>query len=157
MKDSTNKSSAVSSELGTLCHTVVRAGTLMAAAGTGAFRVKEEMSRVGRALGLDGVHAEVTLNTVIATCVQGELSHTLVGTIPSISVNAGRIAALETLALHAPAGVTHAQVNRQLDAIEREAPRYGPAMTTLAAMLACAAFCFLNNGGWVECVGAAAG
>ncbi|WP_280818830.1 threonine/serine exporter family protein [Thiorhodococcus minor] len=91
-----------------MCQTVVRAGALMAAAGTGVYRVKEETSRVGAALGLDAVHAAVTLNTLIATCRQGGRSHTLVETIPAISVNAGRIAAMESLTLELRPGATPA-------------------------------------------------
>ncbi len=139
------------------CRAVVRAGTLMASAGTGAYRVKEAMNRVGRALGLDSVQAEVTLNTVVATCARGERSHTLVGTIPAVSVNAGRIGALETLSLSTRPGMDVAEVVAGLDAIAAAPPRYGLAATAFAAMAACGAFCFLNNGGWIECLGAAAG
>lgn len=139
------------------CQTVLRTGTLMAAAGTGAYRVKEAMNRVGRALGLDGVQAEVTLNTVVATCIRGERTHTLVGAIPSVSVNAGRIGALETLSLSTYPGMSVAEINERLDAIAATRPRYGRYATSLAAMAACGAFCFLNNGGWIECLGAAIG
>lgn len=136
---------------------VVRAGALMAAAGTGAYRVKEEMNRVGHALGLDDVHAEVTLNTVIATCSHQGQSYTLVGTIPAISVNAGRIAAMEALALNTRPGTSVTVFERQLDAIAAQPPAYGPELTSIAAMIACGSFCFLNHGGWGECLAAAGG
>ena len=129
----------------------------MASAGTGAYRVKEEMNRVGGALGLDAVHAEVTLNTVIATCLRGGETQTLVGTIPAVSVNAGRILEMEALALSTAPGASLAEFNRRLDDIAERPVRYRPALTALAAMLACAAFCFLNHGGWVECLGVAIG
>ncbi|EXJ14296.1 threonine/serine exporter family protein [Imhoffiella purpurea] len=139
------------------CRAVVRAGTIMASAGTGAYRVKEEMNRVGIGLGLDAVHAEVTLNTVMATCVRGARTHTLVGTIPAVSVNAGRIVDMEALALGTSPGTCPADFDRRLDAIASRPARYGPVMTAMAAMLACGAFCFLNHGGWLECLGAAIG
>jgi len=139
------------------CRAVVRAGTLMASAGTGAYRVKEEMNRVGVALGLEAVHAEVTLNTVMATCVLGSRTHTLVGTIPAVSVNAGRIVEMEALALGTAQGTRLDDFERRLDAIANHATRYGPVLTAMAAMLACGAFCFLNHGGWLECLGVAIG
>jgi uncharacterized membrane protein YjjP (DUF1212 family) len=146
-----------SSDFSAVCQVVVSAGTLMAAAGTGAYRVKEEMNRVGLALGLDAVHAEVTLNTVIATCLRQGQSYTLVGTIPAVSVNAGRIVEMEALALSTPPGTSVADFARRLEIIARQPARYGPFMTALAALVACAAFCFLNHGGWVECLGVAVG
>lgn len=136
---------------------MLRAGTLMAAAGTGAYRVKEAMNRIGRALSIDSVHAEVTLNTVVASFSRGDQLHTQVGIVPSISVNAGRIGELESLSLTVPHRVAPSEIEAQPDAIAARPVRYSRWETTLAAMLACGAFCFLNNGGWIECLGVAAG
>jgi uncharacterized membrane protein YjjP (DUF1212 family) len=139
------------------CRAVLRAGTMMAAAGTGAYRVKEAMNRIGRALGIDSVHAEVTLNTVVASFAQGDQLHTQVGVIPSVSVNAGRIGALETLSLETRCSMRPEEIEAQLDAIAARPARYNRWETTLASMMACGAFCFLNNGGWIECLGVATG
>lgn len=139
------------------CHTVVRVGTLMTAAGTGAYRVREVMNRIGVALGFDCIDAEVTLNSVIATCHRDGRMKTLVGTVPAVSVNAGRISAMETLSLSCHPGMDSAAINARLDLIESTPPRYNRWMTSIAAMVACAAFCFLNNGNWVDCLSAATG
>lgn len=136
------------------CQTVARVGTIMASAGTGAFRVREAMNRVGLALGLTKVDSEVTLNTVLITCHQNVESKTLVSQIPAVAVNAGRIALMEKMCLHLGETLNCAEVNRQLDEIAHKKPSYGRFQTSLAALAACAAFCFLNNGSWEECMAA---
>ena len=139
------------------CHTVVRVGTLMTSAGTGAYRVREVMNRIGVALGFDCVDAEVTLNSVVATCHRHGQMKTLVGSVPAVNVNAGRISAMETLSLSSRPGMDSATIEARLDAIERTPPRYNRWTMSLAAMAACAAFCFLNNGSWADCLSAAGG
>ena len=137
-------------------HTVVRVGTLITSAGTGAYRVREVMNRVGVALGFDRIDAEVTLNSVIATCHRNGQINTLVGSVPAMSVNAGRISAIERLSLDS-CRLGRTAIDARLNAIEATPPRYNRWVTTLAAMAACAAFCFLNNGSQVECLSAALG
>jgi uncharacterized membrane protein YjjP (DUF1212 family) len=68
--------------------------------------------------------------------------------VPAPGVNADRIAALESIARDLPAGSSVAELDAMLDEVEHRAALYGTRLLVLAAAVACAAFAFLNNGGW---------
>lgn len=129
---------------------VVRIGRLALSAGTGSYRVKSHMERVGRALGLDRVSAHVTLTEITATSVRGPIFRTEVSEVRSVGINADRLDELERFAGSLPERTTAEEVEAELDRIQRKPPLYGTALNGLWAGLACAAFAFLNNGGPVE-------
>jgi len=129
---------------------VLRVGTMLLASGSGSYRVKIAMQQVGRALGMDSVAAQVTVNEITATSHRGPIFRTEVVQSRAIGVNAHRIATLERLCATLSPGVTVEEIEERLDAIEATPPRYGPWSNALFAALACAAFAFLNNGGPVE-------
>ncbi|MFD0704591.1 threonine/serine exporter ThrE family protein [Alloscardovia venturai] len=76
---------------------IVRTGYLDLAAGTGSYRVKEIMNRIGYALGVY-VRAEVNLTSIEASCSDGKERVTEVVDLPSVGVNTERIWQMEHFA-----------------------------------------------------------
>ena len=133
---------------------VLRVGKAMLAAGTGSYRVKSAMQQAARALGLDRHEAHVTLTEITTTSHRGAIFRTEVAEVRSVGVNAHRLGLLTDLTNGLRPGATVEEVNRELDRIEAVRPLYRPIANAFFAALACGAFAFLNNGGWVEVVGA---
>lgn len=134
---------------------VCRLGSMMLHAGTGSYRVKTAMGRVAQALGIEQLGAQVGLTEIVATTRAHGTFRTQVVEVPAPVVNADRIAALTRLSLRAGPGLTPAELHRQLDVLEAKAQHYPAALIVAAAAAACAAFAFLNNGRWQECLAAA--
>ncbi|MCB7135065.1 threonine/serine ThrE exporter family protein [Cellulosimicrobium marinum] len=130
---------------------VLRIGRLALSAGTGSYRVKSHMWRVGRALGLDRVAAHVTLTEITATSHRGPIFRTELTEVRAVGINADRLNELERFAASLPTSARLDDVEAGLERIASRPPLYGPVLNALWAGLACAAFAFLNNGGWVEC------
>ena len=129
---------------------ILRVGTLLLGAGSGSYRVKIAMKQVGRALGIDSVDAQVTVNEITATARRGSIFRTEVAQSRSIGVNAHRIASLERLCATLAPGTTQREITDRLDEIEKRPLLYGTWANAVFAAVACAAFAFLNNGGPVE-------
>lgn len=140
---------------------VLRVGRMLLASGGGSYRVRIAMAQVGRALGLDSVEAQVTVNEIIATSRRGPIFRTEVTRSTTIGVNANRMVQLERLCSSLRPGATADEVSGRLDEIDATPLRYGTAANAFFTGVACAAFAFLNNGGLVEVlvvlVGAALG
>ncbi len=130
---------------------VLRVGRLALSAGTGSYRVKEHMSRVGRALGIDRVAAHVTLTEITATSHQGPIFRTELTEARSVGIDADRLGELERFTSSLPPRADLASVEAGLDRIAGKPLLYGTLLNALWAGMACAAFAFLNNGGVVEC------
>ena len=133
---------------------VCRMGSLMLTSGTGSYRVKAAMGRVAQALGIDQIEAQVSLNEIVATTRPHGTFRTQVVEVPAPVVNADRLGALMRISLRASAGLTAATLQHQLDRVEQRRPLYPTGLVIAAAAGACAAFAFLNNGRWQECVAA---
>ncbi|HML50051.1 MAG TPA: threonine/serine exporter family protein [Propionicimonas sp.] len=134
---------------------VCRMGAMMLTSGTGSYRVKAAMGRTAEALGIDQLDAQVSLNEIVATTRSGKRFRTQVVEVAAPSVNADRISSLLRVSLGARAGVTAADLHRQLDEVEQHRPLYSLPMVAIGAAAACGAFAFLNNGRWQECAAAA--
>ena len=130
---------------------VLRIGRLALSAGTGSYRVKSHMWRVGRALGLDRVAAHVTLTEITATSYRGPIFRTELTEVRSVGINADRLSELERLSAALPDEARLPELEAELDRIAAKPPLYGAVLNALWAGIACAAFAFLNNGGAVEC------
>lgn len=76
---------------------IVRTGYLDLSAGTGSFRVKEIMNRIGYALGVY-VRADVNLTSIEASCSDGKERVTEVVDLPTVGVNTERIWQMEHFA-----------------------------------------------------------
>ncbi|MFT4109887.1 threonine/serine ThrE exporter family protein [Propionicimonas sp.] len=134
---------------------VCRMGAMMLTAGTGSYRVKAAMGRVAQALGIEELEAQVSLNEIVATTRARGSFRTQVVEVPVPVVNADRIAALLRVSLRAAPGLTAAELQGQLDQLETKAQHYSGWAVVAGAAAACAAFAFLNNGRWQECLAAA--
>jgi uncharacterized membrane protein YjjP (DUF1212 family) len=125
---------------------VVRLGSMLLSAGTGAYRVKHAMARVAHAIGMERQDASVSLTEISTTTHKGDNFRTVVREVPRVAVDASRIGALETLAHAFPEGSTARQLEEQLDHIARHVRARWPAsINLLAAGVACAAFAILNH------------
>ena len=131
---------------------VLRLGQLMLAAGAGSYRVKSSMARAASAVGLDRHEASVTMTEIITSSYVGERFRTEACEQRGVGVNVDRLEALRRVVhdLHAHETVEH--LDDKLDQIERMKPRYGWFANAAASGVACAGFCFLNHGGWIECL-----
>ena len=134
---------------------VLRLGAMMLACGTGSVRVKEAMQRVATAIGLDRIHAQITLTEIIATTARGQIFRTQVIAIPTSGVNSRMLSDLEAYTHQIQPGTTAQQVEDALDEIHDRHRRHPAWLTIAAASWACLAFAFLNNGGWQECLAVA--
>ena len=133
---------------------VCRMGALMLGAGTGSYRVKSAMGRVAAALGIEQLEAQVSLNEIVATTrAFGTFRTQVVETGPPV-VNADRIRALMRVSLRAEPGLRASDLQRQLDRVQQRPALFPPGVVVAGATAACAAFAFLNNGRWQECVAA---
>jgi uncharacterized membrane protein YjjP (DUF1212 family) len=129
-----------------------RMGALMLGSDTGSFRVLQAMRRVAAALGIDRLQAQVTLTHIVSTTTRQGIFRTQVVEVPAPGVNADRIAALETISRDLPDGSSAAELDARLDEVEHRPALYGTGRLVVATASACAAFAFLNNGGWAECL-----
>lgn len=141
-------------ELAEISDAVCRMGSLMLSSGTGSYRVKGAMGRVAAALGVDQLEAQVSLNEIVATTRAHGAFRTQVVEVPVPVVNADRISLLLRVSLRAAPGWTAADLHRELDAVEAAPHRYPVLIMVAGAAAACAAFAFLNNGRWQECLAA---
>jgi uncharacterized membrane protein YjjP (DUF1212 family) len=101
-----------------------RMGALTLGSGTGSFRVLQAMRQVAAALGIDRLQAQVTLTHIVSTTTRQGIFRTQVVEVPTPSVNADRIAALQTIARDLPEGSSVAELDALLDEVEHRAPLY---------------------------------
>ena len=131
---------------------VLRLGQMLLAAGAGSYRVKASMRTCAEAVGIEKHHAQVTFTEVVATAYANGTFRTELAEQRLLGVNADRIDRITNyLASIEGTQVLVEDVDKALDEIERVKPLYGWLANALASGLACAAFAFLNAGGWVEC------
>lgn len=131
---------------------VLRLGQMLLAAGAGSYRVKASMRTCAEAVGIEKHHAQVTFTEVVATAYANGTFRTELAEQRLLGVNADRIDRITNyLASIEGTQVLVEDVDKALDEIECVKPLYGWLANALASGLACAAFAFLNAGGWVEC------
>jgi uncharacterized membrane protein YjjP (DUF1212 family) len=124
---------------------VVRTGLLMLASGTASYRVKETMSAVATALGIDRPRYHVSFTDIAATSHRGRIFRTEVAENRSFAVNTDRIARLDRFRRDLPPRLTAAEVHAALDEIEAAPALYPGLANAAAAGIACAAFAVLNH------------
>lgn len=144
-------------ELAEKSDAVCRMGSMMLTSGTGSYRVKAAMGRVAAALGIEQLEAQVSLNEIVATTRAQGTFRTQVVEVPVPVVNADRIEELMRVSLRAEPGLSAASLQRQLDVVAARRHLYPFGVVVGGAALACAAFAFLNNGRWQECLAAGLG
>lgn len=131
---------------------VLRLGQMFLASGASAYRVKASMAAVAHAVGIAEHHAQVTYTEIVATAYANGTFRTGLAEQRQMGVNADRIDRLNNyVASLEGKAVLVEDVDKALDEIEKVPPLYGWFANAAASGLACAAFSFLNAGGWVEC------
>ena len=130
---------------------VLRLGSLMLASGAGSYRVKSSMAKAASAVGLDRHEATVTMTELVTSSFVGERFRTETCEVRRVGVNVDRLEALRRIVHDLRAHETVEHLDRKLDEIEGRHALYGGFTNAAASGVACAGFCFLNQGGWVEC------
>ncbi|MCL3776807.1 MULTISPECIES: threonine/serine exporter family protein [unclassified Actinomyces] len=131
---------------------VLRLGKLMLASGAGSYRVKSSMAKAAAAVGLDRHEATVTMTEIVTSSYVGDRFRTEAAEVRRVGVNVARLEALRRLVHDLCAHETVEHLDARLDEIAAMRPLYGDVVNALASGVACAGFCFLNQGGWVECL-----
>ncbi len=129
---------------------IMRMGRMMLAAGTASYRVKQAMTAVASALGVDRHSHQVSFTEIVTTTHRGKIFRTEVGANRAFGVNSDRIWALDRLRQNLPDDLTAPQLHRELDAIQDRPRFYSVAATASFAGAACAAFAVLNGADWIE-------
>ena len=120
--------------------------------GASAYRVKKSMADLARAVGISEHRAQVTYTEIIATAYANGTFRTELAEQRLMGVNADKIDRINNYvaSLHGKS-VRVEDVSDELDKIAKVPGLYDWFSNALASGLACAAFAFLNGGGWVEC------
>lgn len=143
--------SATTAEKATL---VGRIGLMMLGCGTGAFRVREAMNLVSRAIGITCT-ADIGLVNINVTIFDGAHHYTEALSLPSAGINTDRLNDLELfLDVFEKNAKCYSveQFHKILDHIAEKPANYKPISLALAAALACGGFCFLLGGGLFEVI-----
>ena len=98
---------------------VLRAGILMLGAGTSGLRVREVMRSVAGTVGLRQLQAQITFTDITLTVRRRSTFRTQVGEVAAPGVNAHRIAMIKEFAENLPERATVAEVDAELDRIEK--------------------------------------
>ena len=85
---------------------VLRFGAAMLRSGDTAFRVRDAMGQLAKALGIEHLAVHITIGGMTATAQAGAKTVTLAQEVAPLGVDASRIAALEQLARTSKPGLT---------------------------------------------------
>jgi uncharacterized membrane protein YjjP (DUF1212 family) len=131
---------------------LLRFGASYLRSGTTAFRVRQQMGALARAMRVDLPALHVALGGMTATARSPDACVTLASEIPPIGVNAWRLGALDHLARTAEPGISPREVMARIDSIEAASPLHSAATTAAAVGIASGAFSYLNGGAGIEVV-----
>lgn len=133
---------------------VGRLGIMMLSVGTGAWRVRNSMNEISRALRIM-CSSDIGLVSIQCTCIEGEETYTQSLSIPNTGVNTDKLMELEIFMKDFPNMSDKYSVNQfheMLDHIQNKKGNYGAWGLGLAAAIACGAFTFLLGGGITEMI-----
>ncbi|MBR1798200.1 MAG: threonine/serine exporter family protein [Clostridiales bacterium] len=145
---------AVDSELKEKTSLVGRIGIMYLSVGTSAWRVRNAMNRVSRALNIS-CNANIGLLTLTFTCFSEGSHYSQTISLPNTGVNTDKLMELKLFTADFSEKAKQysvEQLHQVLDKIEAKKPNYVPWQTALAAAFACGAFTFLLGGGIVEMI-----
>lgn len=134
---------------------VGRIGIMLLECGTGAWRVRDSMNTVARALDIT-CSADIGLLTICYTCFDVDnKSYSQTLSLPTTDVNMNKlnkmedfVRCFETENSHLTIGTVHHELNQ----IENHTKAYSLTISALSAGLACASFIFLLGGGLPEMI-----
>ncbi|MFK5279965.1 threonine/serine exporter family protein, partial [Lacticaseibacillus paracasei] len=124
---------------------VGRVGIMLLACGTGAWRVREAMNTVARALRMS-CSADIGLISLSYTCFSNNHAYSEVLSLSQSGVNTDKLDALERFVRNFEKQYTTEtvrEIHHRLDQIQKMSGNYDPLRAGLAAALACCAFVFL--------------
>ena len=136
---------------------LLRFGSVAMRSGTPAFRVREWMGALARAMKVETLAVHIALGALTVTGRQGGHPVTIAGEIAPIGINAWRMGAIMKLSAEAAPGISPREVNARIDAIEAAPGIHGVLATALAVGLASAGFSYLNGGGPLEAIASLVG
>lgn len=144
--------SAINATLEEKASIIGRVGIMMLSCGTGAWRVRDSMNIISRALGVSTV-ADIGLLTIEYTCTLGNEVHTRLVSLANTAVNTEKLMNMErfiTMFDETCKEFSVDQHHRILDHIKERPGLYKAVNVGLAAGIACCGFTFLLGGGPVE-------
>ena len=136
---------------------LLRLGSVAMRSGTPAFRVREWMGVLARAMKVEALAVHVALGALTVTGRRGGHPVTIAGEIAPIGINAWRMGAIMKLSAEAAPGISPREVRARIDAIEAAPPIHGILATALAVGLASGAFSYLNGGEPLEAIASLVG
>ena len=136
---------------------LLRLGSVAMRSGTPAFRVREWMGVLSRAMKVEALAVHVALGALTVTGRRGGHPVTIAGEVAPIGINAWRMGAILKLSAEAEPGILPREVNARIDAIEAAPGIHGILATALAVGLASAGFSYLNGGGPLEAIASLVG
>jgi uncharacterized membrane protein YjjP (DUF1212 family) len=139
-----------SKNLAAEAHAVVRTGKALLTTGADSYEVRQSMELVAAALGLDWIQSQVTLSEVTVTLFRGPRFRTQVGQVHSVGVNAHKLASIGRMVHSLEKGMAPQDIEDRLNTIDARRLLYSAPGNAGLAALACGAFAFLANCGWVE-------
>nr|WP_242977377.1 threonine/serine exporter family protein [Fructobacillus ficulneus] len=134
---------------------VGRVGLLLLSSGTGAWRVRDSMNTVARALNMT-CSADIGFTSLVLTSFDGVESFTESLSLASTGVNTDQLTALQDFVQDFAlkwADQSALSIHQELDRIKARPANYSALQSGLAGGLACAGFIFLLGGGLIEMVG----
>jgi uncharacterized membrane protein YjjP (DUF1212 family)/uncharacterized membrane protein YjjB (DUF3815 family) len=136
---------------------LLRFGSVAMRTGTPAFRVREWIGTLARAMKIEALAVHIALGALTVTGRQGGRPVTIAGEIAPIGIDAWRMGAIMKLSARAEPGISPHEVNARIDAIEASPGIHGVLVTALAVGLASGAFSYLNGGGPLEVIASLVG
>lgn len=130
---------------------VMKLGLLLLKSGASAYRVKNSMARLARAVGLEEHHSQVTFTEITTSAYAQGNFRTEIGEQRVMGISAYRIDLISDFVSTLPDKISPAEASAELDRIASLPHLYQRWMLTLASAFACAGFAFLNSGGPIEC------
>lgn len=126
-------------------------GTVLLNCGAGAYRVKSAMARAAKALGLTKHESHVSLYAITTMSWQDKESCAGFAEQHFIGVNSAKLDRLSSLVSNLEENITVSTLKERLQLIQSQDKHYTLWQTVIASAIACAGFCFLNNGRIIEC------
>jgi uncharacterized membrane protein YjjP (DUF1212 family) len=125
---------------------VLRFGAAMLRSGDTAFRVRDAMGLLARALGIEHLAVHISIGSMTATAQAGGETVTLTREMAPLGVDASRIAELERLARTSKPGLMPEALAAEIDAIEATPALHSLPLIALSMAVASAGFSYLNGG-----------
>ena len=152
VRDPGSTAPAVTATLPEKTTIVGRVGLMFLSVGTGAWRVRQSLNKVARALGVT-CSADIGLLTIELTCFDETSSCTQAYALRTSGVNTDKLNELQRLSGQFPdlaQTKTVEELHDLLDELDKRPGNYSAPLIGLAAAIACCAFTFLLGGGIPE-------